>query len=413
MRAILSPYSSEDGWQAEFFQEKSLCALPIAGKPYAEHLIDLCSLMGVDGVLIRDYNYDLEFGKEVMAGHRWPLEVNYQGAALSRSAMKMNAQHKAFLGGDDVVILNGSILPMPSSAHELLNDMEPMEDDTLGDGVYLLRKGKLWRSKAPVKVLHSVKDYFDINFELMETPGVYVLPGYSAENSVYMGMNVAIMSEVDIKPPVMLCDDCCVEYGCKLSDGVIVGRNVMIDRETDVRHSVIVDHTYVGMKMELKNKIVASGRIIDPYTEVFLDMEDLGIAADIRHYERWDWLLVFEYMLACVLAVAYAVPFLLYLPFSHWLKDRLWTYKLSLDRYPKILLTLVGKGRLIKSQSAPQLPYAFCSSDLFSLLRASWQQKLDDTYYEHHRSMYLICKIIIKGLIYRSFINVIPGPDSW
>ena len=412
MKAIINPYIIEDRWQEEYFPGMSLCALPLAGKPHAEHLIDLCSMLKIDGVLILDYNYDLEFGKDLQKGQRWPLTLEYEGAGVTASESKMIAQHRKFLGDDDVLFFLGSILPMPSSVEEILEKMEPAES-TLTDGVYLWRNGQLLRSLAPLKVIDSIRCYYDMNFELMRTPGIYVLPGYSAENSVFLGMNVTIMSNVDITPPVMLCDDCCLEQGCQLNDGVIVGKNVLVDQETMLRHSIILDHTYVGMKMELEGKIVCAGRIIDPVNEVHMDMDDLGIAADTRHFEKWDWLRGFEYMVALVLAIVFAVPYLMYLPFSHWLKDRLWKYKLSLDRYPKLLLTLVGRGRLVKSQATPKLPYAFCASDLFSLLRAPWQQKLDDTYYEHHRSVYLIIKIVIKGLIYRSFINVIPGPDSW
>ena len=43
MNAIIAPYTAGFEWCDEFFPEKSLCSMPLAGKPLAEHLLDLCA----------------------------------------------------------------------------------------------------------------------------------------------------------------------------------------------------------------------------------------------------------------------------------------------------------------------------------------------------------------------------------
>ena len=44
-----------------------------------------------------------------------------------------------------------------------------------------------------------------------------------------------------------------------------------------LRRCVGFAHTYIGKNMEFSDKIVASGRIIDPVSEASVDLEEAGI----------------------------------------------------------------------------------------------------------------------------------------
>lgn len=126
-----------------------------------------------------------------------------------------------------------------------------------------------------------MNQYFELNFQLLNTPRNQVLPGYRAENGVHTGMNVVIMPGCEIKPPVVLGDNICLERDCRLEGGVVIGHDVIIDSGNVLRRCVVFDHTYIGKNMEFSDKIVASGRIIDPVSEVSVDLEEAGISSGL------------------------------------------------------------------------------------------------------------------------------------
>ena len=407
MKVLLTPYNRPMKWCAEFFPGKSICSLPVAGKALAEHLVDLASNLNASEVLLLDYSFDHQLKEQLGDGSRWSLKLRHIGSGLRRRIVQLVGEHSSFFADEPVIIIFGALLPEITDVEMLwkhARKAEAAEHDR--SGVYLYKDGELFICEVPVQRMSSLKHYFELNFKLLENPGNYVLPGYSAENGVHTGMNVAIMTATDILPPVMLGDDIVIERGCSLSDGVILGKNVVIDRGTRVAHSVILDHSFIGRDMEIDNKIVATGRIVDPFTGVFIDFNDSGIASDMRKYgANVNWCDIFEAFLCVFLVVVFTIPYLLfYYPWRRFLKNTLWSYKLSADRYPRCWQVLLNGGKLVKCHPDDR-NFVFRASDAFSIRRDFFQQRIDDDYFRHHRSAYKIFRIVVKGLINRLFVN--------
>lgn len=401
MKAILKPYAHEQEWCDEFFPDSSLCALPVAGKPFAEYLVDLCSDLKIADVLLLDYNYNPLFNDSLRNGEKWNLNLSYTGAGLSVSLPRLVAENAAFAGDDPVLIVWGARLPNPAAIDNLLADTEPVDDpEHATDGVYLWQNGSFSRSRVPLIAIDTLADYFELNFQLLRQPGIHVLPGYSAENGVYTGMNVVIKPEVHISAPVMLCDDIRLENACRLLAGTVIGNNVMVDEGTELRHSVILDHTYVGRKLEFSDKIIASHRIIDPFTATCVDLEDLGISADMNKFHGLDFQTVWEYLLAIAAVLALTIPAILLWPLKKCCPNHILCHKFSIDRYPALWNVLIGRKRLIKytpdDENCP-----FRAGDADAMAHSEREMEMDDTLYRHNRTPFYAFSIVFRSLLNR------------
>lgn len=408
MKTIIVPYVKEQSWCEEFFPTQSLCSLPMAGKPIAEYLVDCCSELKIKDILVLDYNYIKELDNKLLHGEPWTIHLEYTGASMFASTANLIQRNKSFVADDDVLIFWGSFMPNCNSFDDIISNMkECPSNESHDDGIYLWKNGKLFKSDIQIYSINSLLEYFQLNFTILEHPGCFVLNGYSAENNVYTGMNVAIMRDVEIKAPIMLSDDVCLEEGCFLADGVILGNNVMVDRGTAICHSLVLNHTFVGRDMIIENKIVSAERIIDPIENVYMDQDDMGIAMDMHNVDAFDWYTPYQWCLALLLVIIFLIPYLIYLPFSPFLKKTLWAYKFSTDRYPKCLSVLFNKAKLIRFANTDN-NFVFRPSDASTLSMTPEQMELDDIFFKHHRSPYQVLRIVIKGLINRSFATNVP-----
>ncbi len=407
MKALICPYSRTSAWCAEFFPSRSLCSLPVAGKEFAEYLVDIAARLKTEEIRLLDYNYDAEFGENLGNGSRWSLKLEYRGSDIRRSVPALLVENHAFIDGSDVLIFYGAVLPEIDSMEQLLTTLEPVEGESgrMEDGVYLSRGGTLMRCKVPVSRMKNLKEYFELNFQLLRSPGLHVLPGYRVENGVHTGMNVAIKPGCKIDPPVLLCDNISLESECTLEDGVIIGRNVVLDRGNSLKHMIVLSNTFVGRDMELHDKIVDSGRLIDPVAGEYIDLGDLGVSGDLRNYQKEiDGTDICEYILAAFMALTGLIPFLFFRLLALIYKSDLWAFKLSLDCYPKLWRVLTGKCSLVRRSKQAQ-DWVYRYSDSLTIGRNSYQRVLDDIYFTYHRSPLLAAKTVLKAVVNRIFVT--------
>lgn len=405
MKAIVNPYNHTLKWCEEFFPGYGLCSLPVAGKAFAEFQVDAVSTLGVSEILLLDYNFDSALRRKLGRGERWSLALSYLGSGIRRDPARLIGEHRQFAEDDDLLLVMGPVLPEFEGVESLFSRMEEVKPgDKHRDGVYLRRGGVLYYCPTAHRSMRTLHEYFELNFQLMRSPRNHVLPGYRVEHGVHTGMNVVIMPGCEITPPVVLCDNICLEHDCRLEQGVVIGHDVIIDSGNILRRCIVFDHTYIGKNMEFSDKIVASGRIIDPVSGVAVELEESGISSSLDDGMRnVDWTGIFEYWFSLLLALILLIPFLVTLPLQLALGRSLWCRKCSFDRYPELWKVVLRRGRLIR-RGRRREPYVFCFSDGFSVRRDLLQQKLDDRYYAHHRTPYLIVKTAVKAFINRMFI---------
>lgn len=139
----------------------------------------------------------------------------------------------------------------------------------------------VWGLKIAGIQIDSVKAWHKVNFEVLKDTSHYTLPCYSAESGIYLGRNVVIERGTEIKPSVLLCDNVWLERNVRLDGEVIVGAGSFIGEGARLKNTIVCPDTYVGAELEFENKIVAGKRIIDIETSAWTDVDEPGVVRPI------------------------------------------------------------------------------------------------------------------------------------
>ena len=221
--------------------------------------------------------------------------------------------------GDDCLILHGMLMPKAHTLEELLDSFVPCEDEGTADGIYYYKEGKLLKSNIKFYLIDSLKSYFEVNFQVLNDD-FYNLPGYSMMENIHAGTNVVMKEDCALAGPLVLGDNTFIESGSDIRDAII-GERSLVDKDSLVEHAIVFDRTYVAGKLEIKNKIVTPGRIIDPFSGGVLERNSFSYAfSPIQNRSAWI-LRLWEHFLAFILAVTGLIPYLLLLPYYLGHKD--------------------------------------------------------------------------------------------
>lgn len=370
-KAILVPYARANGWTEECFPGRGISVLPVAGKPFVEYQLDALAGLGVESVLVLDYEYEAALANHLAGGgrKRWPFELAYQGAGIFKDESEVRTRHAAFIGSD-------------------------------GEATLVVIGMRFPKEGAWVEI-DSLRAYYDLNFHVLKHPESYTLDGYSSEKDVHLGMNVMIKTGHPITTPVFLGDGVRIEFGVRLLGDVIVGRGSSIDQETTLSRSIIFPNTYVGRKMEIEGKIVTANRILDPESGVFVDLDDLGLSSEQHLLRAVDWLRVLEYVLALVLTAFLTPVFLVWFPFSLLFGRGVWSYRLSMDRYPRLWKALFFRARLVRTGPSCT-SWVFRAADgLIGAGVSPEATEIEDAWFAYNRTARVILGIACKGLVRR------------
>ena len=130
---------------------------------------------------------------------------------------------------------------------------------------------------APVE---SVKDFFALNMLLAGGEmSRYLAPGYGAADGSCVGYNVIIPPSVEVAPSVILGNDCRIGPLASVGPCAVIGNHVVVDRQALLARCVVLADTYVGRNVEIREKIAAGNRLVDPEDGVVLELDDTWLLA--------------------------------------------------------------------------------------------------------------------------------------
>ena len=393
MNACLYIGPAADAWCKEVFPGRSPGELHIAGKSFVRHAVDFLSQLAVTELFISDCALRTRPDHTLGKGEYWSIQLKFVDAVPVATPAELPERHPE-IPRDDLLVFWGTVLPDVAKPADLFDDLQPVDAAETGspDGIYLVRGGALYRCRVPLLRMDSLKNYFDLNFRLLENPGPYILPGYTSEPGLHLGQNITIMPGGDIQKPILVQANCCLGLCLHCKEGVIIGTEVLVDDHTRLQHSIILDHTYLGRNMFFENKIVDRKRVIDVVTGTWVDLEDRVMVRDSRvdHLSRYR---VMEYLLTAILAVVDLPLWLVARPFKRW-TDRLPYFQLLFRVYPKYWLVLEGRARLVRCH--PNDPdYAFRFADFYPLYNTEELRELADDYYCTHPSLKRMLNVVL------------------
>ena len=285
----------------------------------------------------------------------------------------------------------------------------PCSDNGAADGIYCFKDGVLLKSNIEFYLIDSLESYFQVNFQVLNDD-FYNLPGYSMLENIHTGTNVVIKNDCTLSGPLVLGDNTFIESNVTASDAII-GERSLVDKGCVVEHSIIFDRTYAAGKLEIKNKIVTPGRIIDPYTGGVLERNSFSYAfSPVQNRSAWI-LRLWEHLIALVLALGLAVPYILILPYYLMHRNSHWCWKLSMDRYPGYWSVLFFCKELVKSHPANE-NFVFQMGEIYGLQNTPEQRRIYDYYYHYHCSCFLVLQVVLRSLGKRGFATYVERKRS-
>ncbi|MBR1965598.1 MAG: hypothetical protein IKA22_03225 [Lentisphaeria bacterium] len=405
---LVNPYSQPQEWCKEYFPDRSLGIMPVGGRCAAEYFIDLALRCNAESLLLLGPTYNEHLAEHLYEYKHGELTLDYckgGGHDTVRHLLEVYAKEC----GDDCLILHGMLMPKAHTFEELQNSFVPCPDDGEADGIYCCRDGVLFKSNIEFYHIDSLESYFNVNFQVLNDD-FYNLPGYLITDNVHTGTNVVIKRECVLAGPLVLGDNTFVETHCNISNA-IVGERSLVDKESTVEHAIIFDRTYVAGKLEIKNKIVTPGRIIDPYTGGVLERNSFSYAfSPVQNRSAWI-LRLWEHFIALMLAVILLIPYLIVLPFYLTHKKSHWCWKVSMDRYPGYWAVLFFCKELVKSHPANE-HFVFQMGEIYGLQNTPEQRRIYDYYYHYHCSCYLVLTVVLRALGKRGFATYVERKRS-
>lgn len=397
---LVNPYSHSHEWCKDYFPDRSLGMLPVAGRSAAEYFIDLALRCEAEKLLLLGPTYNEHLAEHLQEYQHGELQLEYRKGGGHETVPHLWEMYKTECP-DDCLILHGMLMPKVNSLAELEQSLVICSpDEAKEEGIYLYRDQKLYKSTVSFYKIDSLQSYFEVNFTLLSDK-YWNVPGYTGKENIHTGTNVVMKEDCTLAAPLVLGDNTFIESKTDIRNAIL-GERSLVDKNTVVEESVIFERTYVAGNLEIKRKIVTPGRIIDPFTGGVLERNSFSYAfSPVQNRSAWI-LRIWEHFIALVLAAGLLIPYLLLLPFYLTHRNSHWCWKLSMDRYPGYWAVLFFCKELVKSHPASE-KYVFQMGEIYGLQNTPEQRRIYDYYYHYHCSCFLVLQVVLRSLGKRGF----------
>ena len=312
--------------------DSPFCLAPVGGKPLLEYWLEWAADLGIaevrivlgdGGDLVEAYCGD---------GSRWGLTIDYgflRDPTRPDAYLQRSPDH--WLSG--LLYISGPVFPrrlqLPpwpkpeaGTTYRFADDAKtvcllsqnPQDIQAFLGGAFPAAP-RPWSELALAPLtLPDIRAYYDLNMRLVAGENrLYVSPGYASRDGAYIGYNVLIPPAVELRPPLAIGNDCRIHPLAIIGPNAVIGNHVIIDQQAELANCVVLDGTYVGRNVEIKNKIVAGSRIISPDDGTVLDMTEPWLLASLggRPWFADGVRAAAGWLAAVVLTLLQALPFAL------------------------------------------------------------------------------------------------------
>src|SRR5262245_44256545 len=145
------------------------------------------------------------------------------------------------------------------------------------------------------------------------------IEGHQIAPGIWVGANHAIHPGALLAPPVLIGADCRVGREVELGPVAVLGTGVVIDDGATIRHSTILENTYVGRLVNCTNRIISKSTLIDPATSTCAQVVDTFLLSEIRAPKGAMRLNRLMQRLVALLLLVVGLPLMILIGIALWL----------------------------------------------------------------------------------------------
>jgi NDP-sugar pyrophosphorylase family protein len=462
MKCLILCYASPYQWLTRYLSTPHVYLTHVLNKPWLAYYLDFCKSIGVNEALILQSLPSAPARKLFQGGEKWGLKIAY-GFLNEKHDLKniLSLNHK-FYSKHSLLIISGLQFILFDQNKQLKNIFNKTNSHICyapnQEYLAFIKKMDLkmlpnlpikQKTLFPSYSIQNIKEYFQLNMNILNHHAHKInLPGYNDKIGQQYGAHIQKNSSCHLKKPYLLGNQLVLHHDVQLGPQAIIGHNVIIDAGTKIQHSLIYAHSYVGKNLNIENKIVCQNRLIDPYSDSYLDIRENFILSKIKTniFSKAIYKF-FTFSSALLLSLFLIIPFLLISFLSKLCMQKVFSFRtIYLDKNSKtknilalnkhnffyklfrrfcsdkfIFLkefylgnfALVGYSPLTTNPTnlwkikelGYQKPGVFNYSDQFNFHLSTDQIFLNDLYYAQNKSMFLDITIILKKLIYSLLLN--------
>lgn len=292
MKTLLCIREREYGWAQEAFPAIHLLLLPLCNKPFVEFLIDFAILTGSTAIRLLCDGPLAEVERYCEDSRRWGIDLSFGSLQPDDSVPVLLGKNRRFCGDERIMVVSGFNFIRYDKRQQYARLIDGAPNGpfaSCGDGGIILAGAPGTGTAAPDEAgislipLDSTASYYEASMETLESGTErYVLPGYGGEPGCAIGRNVVISKSVEIRKPVSIGDNVQLLGGTIIGPSAIIGSDVIIDKESSVSSSIVLDHTYLGENLEVSGRIASGNLLIEPQSGASIAMEDPHLLSGIR-----------------------------------------------------------------------------------------------------------------------------------
>ena len=322
MKALIIIKEEQCSWLREIIPNQHPGMMPICNKPLLEYLLDFSILCGCTHIRFVMDAPDDKMEEYFAGGSRWGVDISYAPARISDDLETTLKKNSRFCEEEQLLILDGFFF-IRHSKQEEYRELCGAEGDgvelSCAGGQVLCREGEgeslqtvhaLADSALALLPLGSISDFFMLSENILARDAAnYVLPGYNNEEGVFIGRNVAISKTTTINKPVMLGNNVQLMDHTEIGPGAIIGSNVIVDSGTMVAESIILDNSYLGAELTIKEKILRNNMAISASSGTVVQFVDDHLLSGLQQTAvRTIPGLVMDWCLGCLFYVLGILP---------------------------------------------------------------------------------------------------------
>lgn len=317
MKGIIFAKTEGIDWFSTVFDNMNPYMLKIVNKPLLEYFLDFFYLNDIRDIRIVEDFPSMELKDFCGDGSKWGVNISFSLARPEDEIEQILKKNKKFYGSESVLCVEGfQFIHYEKSKKLKLKKTVSMGKINEGQSLCHICKKELPEGKNDIDLvettrLDSVEKYFDVSMQVLKEGGEkYVLPGYTADNDVFIGQNVEIARSCDLSKPFSVGNNVRLEQLSVIGKNAVIGSNVIVSSQTTIENSIIYDGTFIGEDLDLSSKIVFKNRIVSPESGSIMPIVDEFVVSGVKKKRENSFFAdAFFYLLALVFAVIYSVPF--------------------------------------------------------------------------------------------------------